>query len=244
MTSNRSPSTADPAGRARLRIAARSLAAAWLLPALLALLAGAALQARALDATAMARAASALGGRAMEALEPLQAMLAGLPGLDDPQRLQQVNRFFNERVRHRPDLEVWGQVDHWASPLQMLARAEGDCEDYAIAKYLALVAGGMPAARLRLVYVRARTGDPGEPAAGQPHMVLAYYARPDAEPLVLDNLLPAIEPASARRDLTPVFSFNGEGLWQGTGAARAGDPLARLTRWRAVLEQARLEGFR
>ena len=125
----------------------------------------------------------------------------------------------------------------------MLDKGEGDCEDYAIAKYLSLVSSGMPAARLRLVYVRARTGALDEPPTGQAHMVLAYYATSQAEPLILDNLVADIRPASQRPDLTPVFSFNGQGLWQGVGATSAGDPLARLTRWRAVLLKAREEGF-
>jgi len=45
---------------------------------------------------------------------------------------------------------------------------------------------------------------------------------------------PEVLPASQRPDLTPVFSFNDEGLWQGTGDAPAGDPLVRLSRWREV----------
>ena len=74
-------------------------------------------------------------------------------------------------------------------------------------------------------------------------MVLAYYATPQSEPLILDNLIGEIRPASRRPDLTPVFSFNGQGLWQGVGATSAGDPVARLSRWREVLAKAREEGF-
>ena len=57
------------------------------------------------------------------------------------------------------------------------------------------------------------------------------------------NLVPEVLPAAQRSDLTPVFSFNSDGLWQGIGAQAAGDPLARLTRWREVLAKARAEGF-
>ncbi len=74
-------------------------------------------------------------------------------------------------------------------------------------------------------------------------MVLAHYAAPGAEPSILDNLVADIRPASRRRDLEPVFSFNGEGLWQGVGTNRAGDPAARLSRWREVQVKARAEGF-
>jgi hypothetical protein len=74
-------------------------------------------------------------------------------------------------------------------------------------------------------------------------MVLAYYASPGAEPLILDNLIGELRPASRRPDLAPVFSFNSDGLWQGTGSQTAGDPLARMSRWREVLTKARAEGF-
>ena len=94
----------------------------------------------------------------------------------------------------------------------------GDCEDFAIAKYFSLLAVGVPASQLRLVYVRLQLGAPGGPS--QAHMVLAYYASAQAEPLILDNLITDIRPASRRPDLTPVFSFNSDGLWQGNGARR------------------------
>jgi predicted transglutaminase-like cysteine proteinase len=110
-----------------------------------------------------------------------------------------------------------------------------------IAKFFSLVALGMPVHKLRLVYVRAQLGGPGGPV--QAHMVLAYYASPGAEPLILDNLVGEVRTASRRPDLAPVFSFNSEGLWQGVGSQTAGDPTARLSRWREVLAKARAEGF-
>lgn len=193
----------------------------------------------------MSRAAQHLGARVQATLPALQALLADLARIDDRQRLERANRFYNDRVRFRTDLEIWGQVDHWASPLEMLDKGEGDCEDFAIAKYLSLIAGGMDPSRLRLVYVRARLALAGEPPTQQAHMVLAYYEIPQVDPMILDNLVTEILPASQRPDLTPVFSFSAEGLWQGLGAAAAsGDPLARLTRWRSVLQRARDEGFR
>jgi hypothetical protein len=45
---------------------------------------------------------------------------------------------------------------------------------------------------------------------GLSQKVLAYYALPEAEPLILDNLISELRPASRRPDLTPVFSFNAE----------------------------------
>ena len=62
---------------------------------------------------------------------------------------------------------------------------------------------------MRLIYVKARIGGTAS-SLPQAHMVLAYYPTPDAEPLVLDNLMPEIRPASHAPDLQPVFSFNSE----------------------------------
>ena len=171
----------------------------------------------------------------------LAPLLEVASGLDDAGKLLAVNRFVNERIRFRDDIEVWGESDHWASPLELLARGEGDCEDFAIAKYFSLLALGIPRSQLRLVYVQVRPADPS--ASPQAHMVLAHYAAPNAEPSILDNLATGVLPAAWRDDLTPVFSFNAEGMWQGLGAQTAGDPMARLSRWRAVLAQAHAEGF-
>jgi len=196
---------------------------------------------RAWDADAMLRAAQAQGPQALAGARALQVVLSGLNGQDEPAKLAAINQFFNRRVMFATDQEVWGQLDYWASPLEMLAKGRGDCEDYVIGKYFSLLVAGVPVSRLRLVYVRATIGGPGGETVA--HMVLAYYASPGAEPLILDNLIGDIRPASRRPDLEPVFSFNGEGLWQGVGAQSAGDPVARLSRWREVLAKARAEGF-
>jgi predicted transglutaminase-like cysteine proteinase len=170
--------------------------------------------------------------------QPLQPWLREWRTLDAAAQLQAVNRFFNARIEFATDEQTWGQVDHWASPLEALAKGRGDCEDYAIAKYFSLVAAGMPMARLRLVYVRAQLDD----GPVQAHMVLAYHS-PGGDVLLLDNLVDAVLPAAQRSDLEPVFSFNSEGLWQGMGRVSAGDPRLRLTRWSEVLHKARAEGF-
>jgi predicted transglutaminase-like cysteine proteinase len=190
------------------------------------------------DADRMQQAAARIGPRAQASLRALLPLLQQGRGQDDETRLQAVNQFFNRHVLFRTDVEIYGVADHWASPLETLGLGQGDCEDYAIAKYFSLVAMGIPVAKLRLVYVRAQIG-----SSTQAHMVLAYYAEPLAEPLILDNLIGELRPASRRPDLQPVFSFNSEGLWQGTGDAPAGDPVQRLSRWREVLAKVRGEGF-
>ena len=196
---------------------------------------------RAWDADTMLRAAQAHGPQAVAGVKALQSVLSGLQGQEEAAKLATINQFFNRRIVFTSDAEAWGQQDYWASPLEMLGKGRGDCEDYVIGKYFSLLAAGVPVAKLRLVYVRAMVGGPGGEVLA--HMVLAYYATSGAEPLILDNLIGEIRPASRRPDLEPVFSFNGEGLWQGVSAQSAGDPVARLSRWREVLAKARAEGF-
>lgn len=197
------------------------------------------LAAAAFEASRVMEAAAQRGPRVAEqALALLQQIERSSGHEDELQRLQEINDFFNRRVDFRDDAVTWGVPDYWASPLETLDRRAGDCEDYAIAKYFSLAAAGVPTARLRMVYVRARMQ--GQSLA---HMVLAYHAQPGAEPLILDNLRPEVLPASQRSDLTPVFSFNTEGLWQGVGQVTAGDPLARLSLWRDLVAKVRKEGF-
>jgi len=213
----------------------------WLQRLLMLAIVVVALHPRAWDAERMLAAAQKQGPRALAGARALQAVMQSSMDLDDDAKLQALNQFFNRRIQSREDIDLWGQVDYWASPLETLEKGAGDCEDFAIAKYFSLVALGMPVPKLRLVYVRAQIGGPG--GAVQAHMVLAYYAAPGAEPLILDNLITDVRPASRRPDLAPVFSFNGEGLWQGVGSQTAGDPTARLSRWREILVKTRAEGF-
>jgi predicted transglutaminase-like cysteine proteinase len=159
--------------------------------------------------------------------------------LDEKEKLRRVNDFFNKRIIFDTDMSVWNQEDYWATPLEFMCKGAGDCEDFSIAKYYSLLAMGVPLNKLRLVYVRARQNGPAGPVL-QAHMVLAYYPTPNAEPLILDNLKPEILPASQRPDLSPVFSFNSAGLWQGTGNQSS---KSSLSRWQDLLSRARAEGF-
>lgn len=196
------------------------------------------LAAAAYDAARVLEAAASRGPRVVEQAQALVQQIERSGTHEELQRLKDINDFFNRRLAFRDDAVTWGQPDYWATPLESLDKRAGDCEDYAIAKYFSLAAAGVPTARLRMVYVRARLQ--GQSLA---HMVLAYYPQPGAEPLILDNLRPEVLPASQRPDLTPVFSFNTEGLWQGAGQVTAGDPMARLSLWRELVAKVRAEGF-
>ena len=220
-------------------------AAAWLratLLRLLGVLALVALSVQAVDPDRLLKSAQKYGPTAIANARALQQVMASVAGRDDAAKIKAVNDFYNQRLAYMEDIDNWGQVDYWASPLESLGKGAGDCEDYAIGKYFTLTSLGVPHARLRMVYVRASIA--GAPNGFVAHMVLAYYPTPEAEPLVLDNLRPEIHPAGERPDLSPVFSFNAEGLWQGVGSIRAnGDPMTRLSKWREVVARARQDGF-
>lgn len=157
--------------------------------------------------------------------------------LDEQQQLHAVNAFFNRTLLFIDDVRTWQQVDYWATPVEALVKGAGDCEDYAIAKYLTLRRLGVPSAKLRITYVKALE-------LNQAHMVLTWYATPTSDPLVLDNLTSEIRHASQRRDLLPVYAFNGEGLWlAGHGGGRQGGDSKNLSRWRDLLQKMHAEGF-
>ncbi len=149
-------------------------------------------------------------------------------GRADATGLQQVNGFFNQ-VPYFTDTKHWGVEDYWATPVEMLGSFGGDCEDYSIAKYLSLKDIGIPISKLRITYVRAVK-------LGESHMVLAYYPTPDAEPLILDNLISDIRPASQRTDLDPVYGFNDDDLWV-TGAAASKGGASNVRLWRDLLDR-------
>ena len=134
-----------------------------------------------------------------------QTLITNNKTKDLEEQLFEVNRFFN-KIEFKDDIEHWGKNDYWATPLEFLGTNAGDCEDFTIAKYVTLIELGIPDEKLRLMYVTATR-------PRQAHMVLAYYETPNAVPLVLDNIIKRILPASQRRDLLPVYSFNGQGLW-------------------------------
>jgi predicted transglutaminase-like cysteine proteinase len=144
-------------------------------------------------------------GDAQKRFRAWARLIEGLKNKPDTIQLEQVNAFFNQ-FNYQSDLETEGVEDYWKSPEEFVVDGGGDCEDFAIIKYFTLAALGIPEENLRITYVTSST-------IKQAHMVLSYYPSPEAEPLILDSLEPAILKASRRPDLKPVYSFNASGLW-------------------------------
>ncbi|NVN56934.1 sulfate adenylyltransferase [bacterium Scap17] len=157
-----------------------------------------------------------------------QQLLQRLEGAPVRRQLSEVNDFFN-RLNFTDDLSVWGATDYWATPQEFLGAGAGDCDDFAMAKYLTLRELGVPEDRLRLHYVKALS-------LNQFHMVVTYQSANTRNPDVLDNLNSSILPASERTDLLPIYSFNGSALWMSKrleGGKRISDSrgLSSLSDW-------------
>ena len=117
-------------------------------------------------------------------------------------RLGEINRAINLAIRPVSDSAQYGVEDHWSSPLATLASGAGDCEDYAIAKFVALRAAGVPDKDLRLVIIR-------ENATGDDHAVVA--ARSGGHWRVLDNRTFLMIEDNGFAKYRPLFAIDAEG---------------------------------
>ncbi|QKE28035.1 putative transglutaminase-like cysteine proteinase, C93 family [Arcobacter acticola] len=146
-------------------------------------------------------------------------------------KIKNVNDFFNQ-ITYKTDAAHWKQKDYWATPFEFMGTGAGDCEDYAIAKYFSLIKLGIPDDKLRITYVIYKKANS---RFEQAHMVLTYYHKTGAEPVILDNINRRLELASKRDDLKPVYSFNASGLWQAKnkGDTRVGDN--NLKSWKNLI---------
>ena len=131
-----------------------------------------------------------------------QAMLRSEVGRPPFEQIQAVNQFLNQ-WQYKTDEQNYGQRDYWATPLEFLRRS-GDCEDYAIAKYVSLRQLGFDAENLRLVVLRDIVRD-------LPHAVLAVYL--DGDVYVLDNLTTAVLPQEQISQYVPYYSINETTRW-------------------------------
>jgi predicted transglutaminase-like cysteine proteinase len=117
-------------------------------------------------------------------------------------RLGWLNRAVNMAIRPMSDWAQYGFADFWASPLQTLNSEAGDCEDYAIVKYVALRELGVPQDDLHLVIVQDDQHQTG-------HAVVAV--RFEQRWLILDNRTMAILNAEDVRHYRPLFVLDQKG---------------------------------
>jgi predicted transglutaminase-like cysteine proteinase len=118
-------------------------------------------------------------------------------------QLDEANRAVNMAIHYVSDYAQHGEADRWSAPLATFATGKGDCEDYAIAKYVALTEAGFPPDDLQLVLVR-------DSGVRQDHALLA--ARLDGQWLILDSRRSDLMDDSEASSFTPLFAINYRGV--------------------------------
>jgi len=136
------------------------------------------------------------------ALQRWREFLAGLNGKDAMAQLSAVNAYVN-RVRYRTDAENYGIDDYWSTPRELFARG-GDCEDYAIAKYLSLRALGWPAEQLRVAVVHDNARDLVHAA------LIAYHG---GNAYLLDIEIAEVTEHRNVARYAPIFAISEVGWW-------------------------------
>ncbi len=130
------------------------------------------------------------------------AFLAPLGRLETMARIDAVNRYMNQ-APYIPDLKNWGVKDYWETLGQFL-RMFGDCEDYAIAKFLSLRVLSFDNSRLRVVVLQDLN-------IKTPHAVLAVYL--GGTPLILDNQIAQVVPSNEIYHYHPFYSVSENAWW-------------------------------
>ena len=184
-----------------------------------------------LDAELLNKAEQQYGKSARLRLVAWEDLVISDKSKTDQEKLEKVNDFFNQ-MEFVEDIDHWRKKDYWATPIEFLGTQGGDCEDFTIAKYFTLKAMGIKEEKLNHTYIKALTEN------GH-HMVLAYYSTPGSEPLILDNIVKVIKPSSQRKDLLPIYSFNGTGLWlaKQRGRGKLAGSSSRLQRWQDLVQR-------
>lgn len=142
------------------------------------------------------------GGSSDAAIQKWKKDLAPLQGLPLTQMADEVNDLMN-KIRYIGDKKNWGKSDYWATPVEFLNYG-GDCEDFAIAKYVSLRALGVPDQAMRIAIVK-------DLQKGIAHAILIVYT--ENGPMVLDNQIKQMTEASDIGHYKPIFSINRSAWW-------------------------------
>ena len=135
-------------------------------------------------------------------LKAWDKFLNGLKGKPRMSQIRAVNSEMNRR-RYILDPVNWGLKDYWASPLQFF-RKQGDCEDYAIAKFLSLRALGVPNEDMRILVLM-------DTNLNLAHAILVVYV--EDRIYLLDNQIGSVVRADTVRHYKPIYSINETNWW-------------------------------
>ena len=131
-------------------------------------------------------------------------------------KLERVNRGVNGMIAYRRDKAVYGSLDHWAKPAEILNRGAGDCEDFAILKMTALIDAGVPAQSMSLVVLQ-------DSQKGVFHAVLSVATGSGI--FILDNVRNNVVKDTSLPSYVPLYSFSTDRAWihgSKTGGSQVG----------------------
>ncbi len=137
-----------------------------------------------------------------QSMNSFKTQLEFLRGLPMNKMVSGVNEIVN-RVPYINDSNIYGQSDYWATPVEFLKNG-GDCEDFAITKYVALRALGIPEERMRILILQ-------DLQKNIPHAVLVVYT--DNGAVLLDNQIKSVTSVDRISHYKPIFSINRDGWW-------------------------------
>lgn len=130
--------------------------------------------------------------------------IAALHGESLEDKLEKVNDWANEHP-YIVDQLNWGIADYWATPYEFMS-VNGDCEDYAIAKYYSLRAAGVPEDRMRIMIVQDLN------LGGIIHAILGVY---DGDRLwILDNQIKHVVDSLSIYHYRPIYGTNEKHWWR------------------------------
>jgi predicted transglutaminase-like cysteine proteinase len=126
-------------------------------------------------------------------------------------RVGLINRAADLAISPVSDEMQWGVADHWSDPFETLLSSRGDCEDYAIVKYAALLEAGIPRDDVKIVILKNLFPN-------ESHATVA--ARVDGQWLILDNrTLTLVRDTDVTRAI-PEFVLDHEGVRRFNWASR------------------------
>lgn len=137
-----------------------------------------------------------------QSMNGFKSQLEFLRGLPMNKMISGVNDIVN-RIPYVSDAAVYGQTDYWATPMEFIKNG-GDCEDFAITKYVALRALGIPEERMRILILQ-------DMQKNIPHAILIVYTESGA--VVLDNQIKTVTNVERISHYKPIFSINRDGWW-------------------------------
>lgn len=132
-----------------------------------------------------------------------QAVMDAAKALPEIQQLEVVNKEMN-RSAYITDMVNWATNDYWETPYEFFTR-DGDCEDYAIVKYMTLKALGIPTDTMRILILQDQN-------LNLMHSIL--IVRIDDTNYVLDNQIAQLVRDSDIHHYVPIYSINEQGWWR------------------------------